>query len=790
MGAANNAYQRSIVIGAVADVEDMTTFVALDTFTYSQSWSSYNGIYTTGDPTGNSYWEEVIIPLKKYKDKGNVVILYPGNGKTSYFFIDDMDIVAADFCSAPSNLRARSITATGAQLSWAITGVDSVQLQVATTEDFLDPTMVVDTVLSKADGQFALQQLQSSTTYYARILHFCSAEEISDWSIVTSFSTSDAVRFYEPFSEVRTYPLRWNRANAVPADIFDKEIDIASKYVSETGTNWARTATYGDIYSSTSTGTSSTNNYWLLTPIIDLSTTDAESISLSFLLGLTSNSNGLPNPTLNDDKFIVAVSEDAGASWKSANTTYWSDAEADNAAYSYAAIPYTKSIYQVDLTRYAGKQIRIAFINSSTKTASKNYLHLDNVSVNGVTISNYAQSICRWEDYEDANFSIDAYNLVIGNTVYSRYVQASKDGENDNYTTLNLQVMCDTITPFQATICEGEDYTENNFAIKNATTSGVYKQKLNGANTCDSTVTLDLTVLPRLRTEIHQTICQGDFYTFNGVKYYTNVIHSDTLTSLVTGCDSIVTLYLTVNEILRGESDAHLCPGGSIVFGKFGEITEAGIYVDTLKNAVNCDSVATLHVYAHTTAKSMTRGLICQGDTYSKDVWSGLSQAGDYPSKQQTVWGCDSIATLHLMVAGSDLQVRDTITVDALPYVLDGEELLPVGTTEGVYTQIVTLRCGSATLTIVVGEPTGLHTVFASSLAVAPNPVHVGQSFRILGSFASDATLEVFSTTGACVYRAMNVDSPMIVPGLPVAGVYLVVVTSDNQAYQAKVVVK
>lgn len=789
LSVANNSYQHSIVIGAVADVEDMTTFVAIDTFTYSQSWSSVTGVYATDDPTGNYYWEEVIIPLKKYKDKGNIVILYPGNGKTSFFYIDDMDIVAADFCSAPSNLRARGITATGAQLTWAITGVDSVQLQVATTEEFLDSTIVVDTVLTKADGQFTLEQLQSSTTYYARMLHFCSADEISDWSTITSFSTSDAVRFYEPFTEVRTYPLRWNRASAVPADIFDKDVDIATKYVATTtSANWIRSASNSDMYVATSTG--GTNNYWLVTPIIDLSTIDADALSLSFKLSLTSNNSGLPNPTLADDKFIVAVSEDAGESWKSANTTYWSDAEGDNAAYSYAAIPYEGSLYHVDLTKYAGKQICIAFINSSTKTGSKNYLRLDNVSVNSVTISNYAASICRWEDYEDANFSIDAYNLVVGNTLYSRYEQATRNGVKDNYVTLNLQVLCDTVTPFQATICEGEDYTAYNFDIKNATTSGLYKQKLSGSNTCDSTVTLDLTVIPRLRSEVRQSICQGDFYTFNGEKYYTNTVHSDTLTSLVTGCDSIVTLYLTVNDILRGEADAHLCPGGSITFGKFGEITEAGTYVDTLKNAVNCDSVATLNVYMHKTETSLTRALICQGDKYSSSVWSGLGQAGDYPSKQQTVWGCDSIATLHLMVAGGDLQARDTIAVDALPYVLNGEELLPVGTAEGVYTKIVELRCGAVTMTIVVGEPTGLHSVFASSLAVAPNPVQVGQSFRVLGSFASDATLEVFSATGACIYRAMNVASPMTVPGIPLAGVYLVVVTSDNQAYQAKVVVK
>lgn len=71
---ANNAYQKSIVIGAIADETDLSTFVPLDTFTYSQSWSSTTKVYSSDDQTGNSYWEEVVIPLADYEGKGRIMI--------------------------------------------------------------------------------------------------------------------------------------------------------------------------------------------------------------------------------------------------------------------------------------------------------------------------------------------------------------------------------------------------------------------------------------------------------------------------------------------------------------------------------------------------------------------------------------------------------------------------------------------------------------------------------------------------------------------------------------------
>ncbi len=800
---ANSSYQKSIVIGAIEDEEDLSTFVPIDTFTYSHSWTSTTKVYSSDDPTGNSYWEEVVIPLANYKGKGRIMILYPGNGSTGYFFIDDMDIVESTFCSAASNLKAANLTATSAQLQWVVSGADSVRLQLTTDADFAEKNLLVDTVLVNAAGKFDVNALASGTNYHFRVQHLCSEEEIAEW-VVCDFATDYAVRFYETFSALRTYPENWNRASVLPTDLFSGTKKMADCYVAETGTNWQRAVSSpiadNAIYSPTSTY-ATTNNYWLVSPIIDLTTVAKDAhLQLSFLLGLTNTDNNAPNrhtPTADEpdstfvqDKFFVAISEDAGETWKLANTVWWSDDKNDVADYSYAELSPAGELYHVDLSAYIGERIKIAFVNYSVKTASKNRIHLAKVSLNTVAFNLYESSICRWNDYADENFTIPESLLEVGTDEYERYTQATKNGVSDTYTVMSLTVTDNAVTTILDTICAGEDYSDFNFTISKAEQSNVYKQKLVGTNTCDSIVELDLYVRPRLYTELFRTICQGDYYEYNGERYYVSTIKSDTLSSLVTGCDSIVTLRLTVNEILTGETNYHLCEGDYVEFGKYGKITTSGTYVDTLKNAIGCDSIATLNVFAHKTEKTVVRAAICQGDRYSQGVWAGLSEAGDYPSKQTSVYGCDSISTLHLMVAGEDLLLRDSITTDKLPYVLNGEELLGTETQEGFYTKIVDLRCGEVTLVITVGKPTGLYNVYANSLVLSQNPVAVGQEVQVLGTFASDATLDVLSATGGHVYHTANLTSPIVIPGMPTAGVYLIVIKSSTGVYQSKLIVK
>ena len=784
---ANSKWQKSLVIGAIADISDMSTFIPLDTVTYSQSWTSYTGVYTKDDPAKNEYWEEVNIPLKDYAGKGRVMILYPAGDvtTTSYCYIDDLEIIPGEFCLPVTNMHVANITTASADLTWSWSDVDDVRLQIATDEQFVDSTLVLDTVLVNAGGKYQATNLQPGTKYYFRVQHNCSAEESSDWTY-NSFTTLYAVRFFENFAEAITYPVNWTRGKKEVDKVFGGE---ALNSVAESITaNWRRTTNCS--FATTAISTLVSNAYaWLVTPLIDLATADnTQPLMLSFYMGLSGSTgpDQLPTTTSIDDKFFVAVSEDGGNTWKRENTFWWSDAEEDNAAYSYAQIPSEGKLYTIDLSQYIGEQVKLAFVNNPLSVKSSNSIYLANIAINNVEITNYASSICQWCDYDDDNFSIDAYELVVGETTsYTTYVQ---DEKVDKYTSLTLTVDNAAQTTFEATICEGEDYMQNGFDIQNAIASGVYKQKHKGVNKCDSVVVLNLTVMPKLYTTVEETICQGNYYEFGGVKYYTSTIISDTLSSVVTGCDSIVSLYLTVNEILAGEAeDIHLCPADSIELGKYGLITEPGTYVDTLQTALLCDSVATWNVFFHEAADTLIRAAICQGESYSNDVWVGLTQAGVYPSEQKTVWGCDSIVTLDLLVAGADLTITDTIEVEELPYVLNGEELLPVGTEIGVYTKTINLSCGEATVVIMVGQLTDINSVFTNSLALAPNLVGVGQETMVYGSFADDAVLEVYHTTGALVYRSASTN---VVPGLPTAGVYMVTVKSNNQMYQSMLIVQ
>ena len=84
---------------------------------------------------------------------------------------------------------------------------------------------------------------------------------------------------------------------------------------------------------------------------------------------------------------------------------------------------------------------------------------------------------------------------------------------------------------------------KNNF---NETEQGFYTQTTTDANGQDSVSVLSLTVNPIFNTELTATICQGQAYTENGFNVSEAGVYTQTLTA-VNGCDSIVTLTLNVN---------------------------------------------------------------------------------------------------------------------------------------------------------------------------------------------------------------------------------------------------
>src|SRR5438270_559470 len=249
----------------------------------------------------------------------------------------------------------------------------------------------------------------------------------------------------------------------------------------------------------------------------------------------------------------------------------------------------------------------------------------------------------------------------------------------DSIATLILKVnavLRDTTTQ---TICQNQlPYTWNGLTLNAA---GTYSDTLTSAAGCDSIATLILKVNAVLRDTTTQTICQNQLpYTWNGLTLTAAGTYLDTLTSAA-GCDSIATLILKVNAVLRDTTTQTICQNQLPYSWNGLTLNAAGTYSDTLTSAAGCDSIATLILNVNSVLRDTTTQTICQNQL--PYTWNGhsLNAAGTYTDTLTSAAGCDSITTLIFNV---NAVLRDTTTQticqNQLPYTWNGLTLNAAGT--------------------------------------------------------------------------------------------------------------
>ncbi|MFT4536272.1 MAG: gliding motility-associated-like protein [Saprospiraceae bacterium] len=100
------------------------------------------------------------------------------------------------------------------------------------------------------------------------------------------------------------------------------------------------------------------------------------------------------------------------------------------------------------------------------------------------------------------------------------------------------------IPPYYAdhatSICEGESYAIENSAWDQ---SGIYETTISAEDGCDSIVTVDLTVTPTTFSSLEQSFCEGDTFRYLDVVTNAEGFYTSTLVN-ANGCDSIVSFFL------------------------------------------------------------------------------------------------------------------------------------------------------------------------------------------------------------------------------------------------------
>ena len=272
----------------------------------------------------------------------------------------------------------------------------------------------------------------------------------------------------------------------------------------------------------------------------------------------------------------------------------------------------------------------------------------------------------------------------------------------DSTRTLHLTIRHASIGANDTTVCRNdlplvwEDSTW--------TDAGVKTKILTNTAGCDSVVTLTLSVNEPTAGDTTATACTS--FTWYGTTYTNSGSYTHLLTNAA-GCDSTLTLQLTINQPTTGDTTAYVCAGTDFYW--HGAIANDGAQM-TLTNAAGCDSVVTLHLITRPVYHQDVNLTVC--DKQMPYTWNGITctQAGDYVLDSATIAGCDSVVTLHLSVdVFSASDTAAAICRADLPYTWHGKQLHDAGTLKD--TMVNSVLCDSIiTLTLTVNDPTASDT--------------------------------------------------------------------------------
>ena len=404
------------------------------------------------------------------------------------------------------------------------------------------------------------------------------------------------------------------------------------------------------------------------------------------------------------------------------------------------------------------------YTQTTTDTNGQDSVSVLSLTVNPIFNTELTATICQGQAYTENGFNVSEAG------VYTQTLTAVNGC--DSIVTLTLNVNPIYNTELSATICEGQVYTENNFNVSEA---GVYTQTLTAVNGCDSIVTLTLNVNPIFNTELTATICEGQVYTENNFNISEAGVYTQTLTS-VNGCDSIVTLTLNILPSYNTNLTATICQGSELNISGF-NVTEGGVYTQNLTSVNGCDSIVTLTVTELPTVHTDLTLTICEGSSLNFSGFN-ISEAGIYTQTHTSVNGCDSIVTLTV----TEYPTFDT-TINAT--INPGETYAEFGFNEseaGTYVQnLQSINGCDSTITLVLSVNSSLLDIEETEISLYPNPTKSEITFS-----QAIEKVEVIDLTGKAILTFTNAKT-INIESLP-AGAYYLRLTNEEKTSMQKVI--
>jgi len=292
--------------------------------------------------------------------------------------------------------------------------------------------------------------------------------------------------------------------------------------------------------------------------------------------------------------------------------------------------------------------------------------------------------------HSDVSGNIYITGRFQGNADFDPGVGTASHMSSGNYDIFSLKLSQCAFTIGAETISACNSYTWATSGITYNST-GAYVETLTNSVGCDSIVTLNLTIATSTVTSVTINACGSYTWPVDGNTYTGTGSYMDTLSNTI-GCDSIVILNLTVNNGSTSSSMITAC-GNYTWPVNSNTYSVTGTYIDTLANANGCDSIVTLILTVNSETNGSEMVTTCGTYTWPADG-NMYASSGTYTTNFINAAGCDSIVTLNLIVNKDTMGSEAVSACDSYTWIADGNTY----TTTGTYTAMLSSAAGCDSL--------------------------------------------------------------------------------------------
>lgn len=291
----------------------------------------------------------------------------------------------------------------------------------------------------------------------------------------------------------------------------------------------------------------------------------------------------------------------------------------------------------------------IAFNNYTLNISGTYY---DTITVNSIdsiiildltVLPRYYQIInknfCIGQSFTLSNGKIITTNGIYNDTIPNRC---------DSILEYHLNFLNNIASNQNISICKGKTYILPKGNTVN--TTGVYRDTLRSSFGCDSIIITNLSVTNPIPVNNNVSICSGKSYTLPNGNVVNNAgVYYDTI-RIPNACDSVIITHLSVIPYLQSTQIVEPCLGKeyTLISGK--KVTQNGIYIDTVRNNQDCDSIITTHLTFFPPTPVNVSVSVCDGQTYVLPNGSKVKAAGTYVDTIKNINTCDSVIITNLSV--------------------------------------------------------------------------------------------------------------------------------------------